>query len=151
MRMNIFMISVAIPPIVIALGLIMALMVWKKKVGYRVFFTTGIIVISTSIVLMVISLIQHITPVFHIPILALGVIYLMIGLVRIQMNWLRIIMVVIGVLVSLLAMFGIFMWGVSGEGALVALSVVFLLIGVALSIGALVWSAKRGRQDGNKK
>ena len=143
--MNIGMIYGVILAIVIAVGLILALMVWKKKVGYRVFFTTGIIVVSASIVLMVISLMQHITPLFHIPILVLGVIYLMIGLVRVQMNWIRVIGVVIGILVSLLAISGIFMWGVSQQGALVALSVVFLLVGVTLSIGALVWPAKRGR------
>ena len=67
------------------------------------------------------------------------------------MNWMRVIVVVIGVLVTLLAMCGIFMWGMSQKDALVALSVVFLFVGVALSIGALVWPAKRGRQEGHKK
>ncbi len=72
----------AIIAIVIAVGLIMALMVWKKKVGYRVFFTTGIIVVSASIVLMVISRLIFYSTVFGgIPILVLGLIYMIIGLV----------------------------------------------------------------------
>ena len=141
--MNIGMIYGVILAIVIAVGLILALMVWKKKVGYRVFFTTGIIVVSASIVLMVIRVYGLL---FSIPILLLGLIYLIIGLVRVQMTWIRVIMVVIGVLVAPLAVFGILMWGMSQQDALVALSVVFLLVGIALSIGALVWPAKRERR-----
>ena len=68
--------------IVIAVGLIMVLMVWKKKVGYRVFFTMGIIVVSASIVLMVMSFILQIIFLIGIPILVLGLIYLIIGLVN---------------------------------------------------------------------
>ncbi|MFC2032386.1 hypothetical protein ACFLUS_03355 [Chloroflexota bacterium] len=72
--------------IVIAVGLIMVLMVWKKKAGYRVFFTTGITVVSASIVLMVISFILQIIFLIGIPILVLGLIYLIIGLVN-KANW----------------------------------------------------------------
>ena len=79
--MNIFMISLVILPIVIAVGLIMALMVLRNKVGYRVFFPTGIIVVSASVVLMVTS-----NPIFHIPLLHLGLIYLIFGLVS-SGNW----------------------------------------------------------------
>ena len=61
------------------------------------------------------------------------------------MNWKRIIVVVIGVIVTLLAVCGALMWSVSGQSALVALSIVFVVVGAALSIGALVWPAKRGR------
>ncbi len=68
--------------IVIAVGIIMALVVWKKKKGYRVFFTTGIIIVSASIVLMVISFILQIIFLIGIPILVLGLIYLIIGLVN---------------------------------------------------------------------
>ena len=147
--MNTLMIHGVILAIVIAVGLIMALMVWKKKVGYRVFFTTGIIVVSASIVLMVISrLILYSTLFGGIPILVLGLIYLIMGSVgsgKWEKSWKRIIVVVIGVLVTLLAMCGAFMWGFSGQGALVALSSVFVFVGLALSIGALVWPPKRGR------
>ena len=141
--MSLLMISGVSLAIVIAVGLIMALMVWKKKMGYRVFFATGIIVVSASIVLIVISFYNLL---FGIPILVIGLIYLIIGLVRVQMTWIRVIMVVIGVLVAPLAVFGILMWGMSQQDALVALSVVFLLVGIALSIGALVWPAKRERR-----
>jgi len=68
--------------IVIAAGLIMGLMVWKKKVGYRVFLRTGIIVVSASIVLMAICFIFQIIFFIGIPILILGLIYLLIGLVN---------------------------------------------------------------------
>ena len=80
--MNTLMIHGVILAIVIVVGLIMALMVWKKKVGYRVFFTTGIIVVSASIALMVISFILQIIFLIGIPILVLGLIYLIIGLVN---------------------------------------------------------------------
>ena len=137
-----FQIFVASLAIVIAIGLIMALIVWKMKVSYRVFLPTGIIIVSASIVLMVI----RVYPLFtNIPILILGLIYLIIGLVRVQMTWMRVIMVVIGILVAQLALFGTLMWGMSQQDALMALSVGFVFVGVALSIGALVWPAKRGR------
>lgn len=55
------------------------------------------------------------------------------------MDWKRVIVVVIGIIVTLLAVCGALMWSVSGQDALVALSVVFAVFGVALSIGALVW------------
>ena len=55
------------------------------------------------------------------------------------MKWMRVVVVVIGVIVALLAVTGILMWSVSGQDALVALSVIFLIAGVGLSIGALAW------------
>ena len=67
------------------------------------------------------------------------------------MKWMPVMMLVIGVLVTLLAVLGILAWGVSDKDALVALSIVFVFVGVALSIGAVVWSVKRGRQEGHKK
>jgi peptidoglycan biosynthesis protein MviN/MurJ (putative lipid II flippase) len=73
--------------IVIAAGIIMALMVWKKKregkaeeANYRTFFVVGTIVVCASIVLMAISFILQIFFVIVTPVLALGLIYLMIGL-----------------------------------------------------------------------
>ncbi|MFC1992882.1 hypothetical protein ACFLV3_03625 [Chloroflexota bacterium] len=72
----------AILAIVIAVGIIMALMVWKKNKGYRIFLKTGIIVISASIVLMVVSFLLQIIFLIGIPILALGIIYLIIGMVN---------------------------------------------------------------------
>ncbi|MFC1870952.1 hypothetical protein ACFLYF_00910 [Chloroflexota bacterium] len=79
----------AIIAIVIAVGIIMALMVWKKKregrsekANYRAFFVLGIVVISVSIVLMFISFILQILFLIVTPILALGLIYLIIGLVN---------------------------------------------------------------------
>ena len=137
-----FQIFVASLAIVIAVGLIMALMVWKMKVSYRVFLPTGIIIVSASIVLMVIRVYALFS---SIPILLLGLIYLIIGLVRVQMTWMRVIMVVIGILVAQLALFGTLMWGMSQQDALMALSVGFVFVGIALSIGALAWPAKRGR------
>ena len=75
--------------IVIAVGIIMALMVWKKKregrseeADYRAFFVVGIVVISASIVLMFVSFILQILFLIVTPILALGLIYLIIGLVN---------------------------------------------------------------------
>jgi len=79
----------AITAIVIAVGIIMALMVWKKKrqgkaeeANYRVFFVVGIIVVCASIVLMFVSFILQILFLIVTPILALGLIYLIIGLVN---------------------------------------------------------------------
>ena len=79
--------------IVIAVGIIMALMVWKKKregrseeADYRAFFVVGIVVISASIVLMFVSFIFQILFLIVTPILALGLIYLIIGLV-IRNRW----------------------------------------------------------------
>ncbi len=75
--------------IVIAAGIIMALRVWKKhragkaeEANYRAFFIVGIIVISASIVLMVITFILQILFLILTPVLALGLIYLIIGLVN---------------------------------------------------------------------
>ena len=137
--MNIFLISMSIQPVAIILGLIIALMVWKKIMDRRVFISTGIVVILASIVLMVIS----INPILCIPILFLGVIHLLIGLTRVQMNLMRIIVIIIGILITQLAIWGALAWGMSGEHTLAYLSVVFFFIGAALSIGSLVWPAKR--------
>ncbi|MFC2008131.1 hypothetical protein ACFLT0_00360 [Chloroflexota bacterium] len=77
----------AIIAIVIAVGIIMALMVWKKKregraeeVNYRPFFVVGTTVVSVSIVLMFISFMLQILFLVVTPILVLGLIYLIIGL-----------------------------------------------------------------------
>ena len=67
--------------IVIAAGIIVALMVWKKKKDYRVFLKTGIIVVAVSIVLMVVSFLLQIIFLIVIPILVLCLIYLIISLV----------------------------------------------------------------------
>ena len=138
-----FQIFVASLAIVIAVGLIMALMVWKKITSYRVFLLTGIIVISASIILTVIRVYALF---FSIQILLLGLIYLIIGLVKVQWNWIRVIMLVIGVLVSQMAVVGTVMWAMTQQYALMALSVAFIFVGIALSIGAIVWPAKRGRR-----
>jgi len=136
-------IYVASLAIVIAVGLIMALMVWKKITSYRVFLLTGIIVISASIILTVIRVYALF---FSIQILLLGLIYLIIGLVKVQWNWIRVIMLVIGVLVSQMAVVGTVMWAMTQQDALMALSIAFIFVGIALSIGAIVWPAKRGRR-----
>ena len=68
--------------IVIAVGIIMALMVWQKKKDYRIFVKTGIIVVVASIVLMFISFLLQIIFLIGIPILIIGLIYLIIGLVN---------------------------------------------------------------------
>lgn len=138
-----FQIYVASLAIVIAVGLIMALMVWKKITSYRVFLLTGIIVISASIILTVIRVYALF---FSIQILLLGLIYLIIGLVKVQWNWIRVIMLVIGVLVSQMAVVGTVMWAMTQQDALMALSIAFIFVGIALSIGAIVWPAKRGRR-----
>ena len=79
----------AIIAIVLVVGIIMALMVWKKKregraeeANYRAFFVVGTIVVSVSIVLMFVSFILQIFFLIVTPILALGLIYLTIGLVN---------------------------------------------------------------------
>ena len=50
----------------------------------------------------------------------------------------RIILVVIGVLITLLVLCGALMWNMSQQDAIMAISVVFIIVGVALSIGGLV-------------
>ena len=65
---------------------------------------------------------------------------------EVQMKWVPLIILVIGVLIIPLAVVGALMWGVSGKSALVALSAVFIFVGVALTIGALVWLAEQGRR-----
>ncbi len=79
MVIQIFGIIIAI---VIAAGIIMALMVWQKKKDYRVFFKMGIVVVVASIALMIISFILQIIFFIGIPILIVGLIYLIIGLVN---------------------------------------------------------------------
>ena len=66
--------------VVIAMGLIMALMVRKKEKDYHIFFKTGMIVVIASMVLMVVSFIFQIPFYIHLPLFALGLIYLIIGL-----------------------------------------------------------------------
>ena len=61
------------------------------------------------------------------------------------MKWMPVILLVIGVLIIPLAVCGFFMWGISDKDELVVLSAVFIFVGVALSIGAGVWLAIRGR------
>ncbi|MFC2005468.1 hypothetical protein ACFLVG_00700 [Chloroflexota bacterium] len=68
--------------IVIAAGIIMAILVWRKKRNYRVFVKTGVIVIFASILLMFISFLLQIIFLIGIPILVIGLIYLTIGLIR---------------------------------------------------------------------
>lgn len=57
------------------------------------------------------------------------------------MKWARILILIIGILVSILAVLGALMWGVSGQSELVALSVVFVIVGVVLIVSALVGPA----------
>ena len=79
MVMQILGVSIAI---VIAAGIIMAIMVWQKKKDYRIFVKTGIIVIVASILLMFISFLLQIIFLIGIPLLIIGLIYLIIGLVN---------------------------------------------------------------------
>jgi hypothetical protein len=67
------------------------------------------------------------------------------------MKWVPIILLVIGVLVTMLAVCGIFAWGVSDKDELVALSVVFVFVGVALFIVGVVWLTKQRSQEKHKK
>jgi len=62
------------------------------------------------------------------------------------MKWMPVILLVIGVLIIPLAVCGFFMWGISDKDELMVLSAVFVFVGVALSIGAGVWLAIRGRR-----
>ena len=62
------------------------------------------------------------------------------------MKWIPVIMLVIGVLLIPLAVCGFLMWGISDKDELIALSAVFIFVGVALTIGAGVWLAIRGRR-----
>ena len=62
------------------------------------------------------------------------------------MKWMPVIMLVIGILIIPLAVCGFFMWGVSQQEELQALSAAFIFVGIALSIGAGVWLATRGRR-----
>ena len=59
------------------------------------------------------------------------------------MNWMPVILLVIGILIILLAVIGFLMWGVSDKSELQALSGAFIFVGVVLSIGAGVWLAIR--------
>ncbi len=72
----------ALIAIVIAAGIIMAVIVWKKKKDYRIFLKAGIIIVAASIVLMVIIFLFQIPFPIGIPILVLGLIYLIIGYVN---------------------------------------------------------------------
>lgn len=65
--------------LVIAAGIITAIMVWQKKKDYRAFYKMGLIVIALSIALIIISFILQIIFVIGIPILIVGLIYLMTG------------------------------------------------------------------------
>ena len=68
--------------IVIAVGIIMAVLVWQKKKDYGVFVKTGVVVVVASILLMFISFLLQIIFFVGIPILVIGLIYLIIGLVN---------------------------------------------------------------------
>ena len=54
----------------------------KSTVNYRTFFVMGIACVPFSIVLMVVSFIFQIPFYIHLPLFALGLIYLIIGLVN---------------------------------------------------------------------
>ena len=70
-------------------GIIVALMVWKRKRdgksterSYRAFYIMGVICVPLSVALMVLYFIMQIPFFVGIPFLALGLTYLMIGLVN---------------------------------------------------------------------
>ena len=62
------------------------------------------------------------------------------------MKWMPVILLVIGILIIPLATCGYFMWGISDKDELMVLSVIFIFFGIALTIGAGVWLATRGRR-----
>lgn len=75
--------------IALVFGILVALMAWKRKregkpveTSYRTFFIMGVIWVPFSIVLMVIYFILQIPFFIGIPLFALGVIYLIIGLIN---------------------------------------------------------------------
>jgi amino acid transporter len=83
----VIVITAAIFAIVLLLGLLMAWMFWKKKKegkleepNYRSFYIMGIIWIPFGIVLMVVYFILQIPFFVGIPLFALGLIFLIIGL-----------------------------------------------------------------------
>ena len=59
------------------------------------------------------------------------------------MKWMRVIVLIIGLLVIIISVCGILAWSISQQEALVILSSVFVFIGVALVAGALAWPKKR--------
>jgi hypothetical protein len=63
-------------------GIVIALLVWKKKKEFRIFFQAGIIIVVASIVLMVVSFLLQILFFVGIPIFTIGLIYLLIGYVK---------------------------------------------------------------------
>ena len=80
-------IAAAILVIAILMGIIVALIVRKKKrdeklekANYRAFFIMGIIWVPFSIVLMIIAFVLQIPFFMGIPLLAIGLVYLLVGL-----------------------------------------------------------------------
>ncbi|MFC2038731.1 hypothetical protein ACFLUG_03060 [Chloroflexota bacterium] len=65
--------------LVVVLGFVLAVLVWKKKIDYGIFFKAGITVIVASILLMAVSFFLQIIFFVGIPILALGIIYIVVG------------------------------------------------------------------------
>ena len=70
--------------LVIITGIIMALMVWKKKANITIFIKAGILIIIASILLMIFSFFLQIIFFVIFPIFALGILYLIVG--RLNMN-----------------------------------------------------------------
>ena len=82
----ILVITTVILGIVIALGIVVALMVWRKRkkgtleeVNYRAFFVMGIIMAPLGIVSMIIYFLLQIPFFIAFPIFGVGIIYLIIG------------------------------------------------------------------------
>ena len=79
--------SVAIAGILVGVGILLALVVWKKgkegrveEPNYRAFFVMGITWLPTGIVLMTIFFLADLPFVAGMPLFAMGLIYLIVGL-----------------------------------------------------------------------
>ena len=84
---ELLLISVAILAILILVGILLTLVVWKKKKegkleepDYRAFFVMGIIWVPAGIVSMFTSFLLDIPFVIGMPLFAMGLIYLIVGL-----------------------------------------------------------------------
>lgn len=81
------LISVAIVAVLVVVGILLTLVVWKKRkevkleeTNYRAFFIMGIAFFPTGLVFMIISFLSDISFVIGLPLFSMGLIYLIIGL-----------------------------------------------------------------------
>ncbi|MFC1981435.1 hypothetical protein ACFLVN_04240 [Chloroflexota bacterium] len=63
-------------------GIVLALLVWKKRGEFTIFIKAGIIIVAASIILMIVSFLLQIIFFVSIPILIIGLIYIFIGAIK---------------------------------------------------------------------